>query len=107
MGQRLAPLAACGLNQLASNKVSRCLHHICGRLLVSVSGRVVLRADNQTTALLSATVNRLDDVDELLFILENEGEFVIVSSAQIAHDMFVALHVQNSSITFYPTMHSC
>lgn len=59
--------------------------------LVAVSGGIVLGADDQTTALFGATVNRLNYIDQLLLILENERQFVVVSGAQIAHDMFVAL----------------
>lgn len=58
--------------------------------LVSVSCRVILGTDDQTTALLCASVHRLDDIYELLLILENPVELVIVAGAEIAHDVFVA-----------------
>ncbi len=58
--------------------------------LVSISGRVVLRRDNQTPALLCTLVDCLDDVDELLFVFEDPVEFVVVAGAKITHHVFVA-----------------
>lgn len=78
--------------------------------LVSVSGRVICRnrllangvsipveiectfgADHQTTALLGALVYRLNDVDQLLLVLQHPVQLVVVSCAEIAHHMLVAV----------------
>ena len=40
-----------------------CPLHFYADHLISVTGRVVLGADNQTTSLLRASVDSLDDVD--------------------------------------------
>ena len=56
---------------------------------VSVSGRVVLGADDQTATLLGAAVDGLDDVDQLLFVLQHPIELIVVSGAEIAHHVFV------------------
>ena len=47
--------------------------------------------NNKTTALLRALVNRLDDIDQLLLILQHPVELVIVSGSEIAHHVFVAV----------------
>lgn len=63
--------------------------------LVSVSCRIVLGTDDQTPSLLRAAVDRLDDVDELLLVLEDERQLIVVTSSQIAHDVFIALYRMN------------
>lgn len=60
------------------------------RRLISVPGGVVLRADHQTTTLLGALVDGLDDIDQLLLVLQHPVQFVIVTRSEIAHHMFVA-----------------
>lgn len=59
-------------------------------VLVSVLGRVVLGRDNETAALARAAVYSLYDVDHLLLILQGPVDLVVVSGAQINHDVFVA-----------------
>ena len=61
----------------------------CGHL-VSVSRRIILGTDDQTTTLLGTSVNSLDNIDELLFIFEDPVEFIIVSGAEIAHHVFIS-----------------
>jgi len=58
--------------------------------LVSVSGGVILRTDNQTTTLLRTTIDRLDDINQLLLILQDPVELVVVTGTEIAHHMFIA-----------------
>lgn len=53
-------------------------------------GRLTLGTDDQTAALLRATVDGLDNVDELLFVLEHPVELVVVAGAEIAHHVLVA-----------------
>lgn len=60
------------------------------RELISVPCAVVLRADHQTLALLGPPVDRLDNVDELLLILQHPVELVVVARAEIAHHVLVA-----------------
>lgn len=55
-----------------------------------MSGRVILRADHQTASLLCAAVDRLDDVDQFLFVFEDPFDLVIVASAEIDHHVFVS-----------------
>jgi hypothetical protein len=58
--------------------------------LISVSSRVIFRTNNQTTTLLSASIDGLDDIDQLLLVLQNPVQLVVVTSAEIAHHVFVA-----------------
>lgn len=48
-------------------------------------------ADHQTTALLGALVYRLDDVDQLLLVLQHPVQLVVISCAEIAHHVLVAV----------------
>jgi uncharacterized 2Fe-2S/4Fe-4S cluster protein (DUF4445 family) len=57
---------------------------------VSVSRGVILRRDDQTASLLRAFVNRFDDVNQFLLVLENPVEFVVVTGAEITHHVFVS-----------------
>lgn len=52
--------------------------------------QLTLRTDDQTTALLGSTVDSLDNVDQLLFILQNPVELIIITSTEIAHHMFIS-----------------
>src|SRR5690242_10604599 len=58
--------------------------------LVSIPRRVILRADDQTPPLLRAAINRLDNINQLLLILEHPIQLVVVSRAEIAHHVLVA-----------------
>ena len=58
--------------------------------LVLVLCRVILGRNDQTTTLTSATENGLDNVDQLLFALQCPVDLVVVSCAQIHHDVLVA-----------------
>lgn len=58
--------------------------------LVAVLCGVVFRRDDQTAALASTSVHRLDDVNHFLLVLQWPVDFVIVSRPQIDHDVFVA-----------------
>jgi len=63
---------------------------ILSKHLVSISSGIILWTDDQTSALLCASINGLDDVDQLLFILQNPVKLVIVTGTEIAHHVFVA-----------------
>ncbi len=52
--------------------------------------QLTLRADHQTSTLLCATIDSLDDVDQLLLVLQDPVQLIIVSSTEIAHHMFIA-----------------
>lgn len=62
---------------------------LCNRS-VSVSGRVILWRNHQTPSFLCAFVNRFNNVDEFLFVLQDPVEFVVVTRAKITHHMLVA-----------------
>jgi len=59
-------------------------------ILVSVLGRIVLGGHDQTSALPGAPVDSFNDVNQLLFILHGPVDLVVVTSAQINHDVLVA-----------------
>ena len=52
--------------------------------------RLTLRAHHQTSTLLCATVDSLDDIDQLLLVLQDPVQLVVVSSTKVAHHMFIA-----------------
>lgn len=58
--------------------------------LVSISSRVVLRADHQPPPLLSPAIDGLQDIDKLLLIFEDPVQFVVVPGSKIAHHVLVA-----------------
>ena len=58
--------------------------------LISVAGRVVFGADDQTTALFRTTVDGLDDVYQLLLVFQDPVEFIIVSGTEIDHHVFIS-----------------
>lgn len=51
---------------------------------------VILWADHQTTALLGTPINRLNNIDELLLVLQNPVQLVVVAGTEIAHDVLVS-----------------
>lgn len=62
-----------------------------------MSRGVILGTDDETTSLLGASVDRLDDVDELLLVLQDPVQFVVVAGTEIAHDVFVAEEEHDSA----------
>lgn len=58
--------------------------------LVPVLGGVIFWRHHQTPTLSCSSVDGLYDVDHFLLVLQGPIDFVIVSSAQIDHDVFVA-----------------
>lgn len=58
--------------------------------LVAVPRGVVLGTDDETAALLGASVDGLDDIDEFLLVFEDEVEFIVVAGAEIDHHVFVS-----------------
>lgn len=57
---------------------------------VAVFSRVVFRRDHQTSAFTRTPVDGLDDVHHLLFVLERPVDLVVVTGAQIDHDVLVS-----------------
>ena len=49
-----------------------------------------LWADHQTSSLLGAAIDGLEDIDELLLVLQDPIELVVVAGSEIAHDVLVA-----------------
>lgn len=56
----------------------------------SVHRGLTLRADHQTPSLLGPSIDRLDDVNQLLLVLQYPVEFVVVARAEITHHVLVA-----------------
>lgn len=54
-----------------------------------------LRTNDQTTTLLGALVDGLDDVDQLLLVLQNPVQLVVVTGSEITHHMFIAIKVHD------------
>jgi hypothetical protein len=57
---------------------------------VAITRRVILRAHHQTPSFLRALVNRLNNINKLLLILEHPVQLVVISRAEIAHHVLVA-----------------
>jgi hypothetical protein len=88
--------------------------------LVSVSGRVIcgtvsfsfycqadiqltLWTDYQTTTFLRATVDGLDNINQLLLILQDPVQLIVISGTEIAHHVFIAEeeHEGDGIVEFY------
>lgn len=50
-----------------------------------------LRTNDQTTTLLRALVDGLNNVDELLLVLQHPIQLVVVAGAKIAHHVFISV----------------
>ena len=59
-------------------------------LSISIPRRIILRTNDQTPPLLRALVDRLDNINQLLLILQHPVELVVVAGAEIAHHVLVA-----------------
>ena len=57
--------------------------------LVAVASRVILGTHYQTPTLLRSSVDRLDDIDQLLLVLQHPVELIVVAGTKIAHHMFI------------------
>lgn len=55
-----------------------------------------LGANDQTATLLSALVDGLNDVDQLLLVLQDPVQFVVVTRSEITHHVFIAIEVHDS-----------
>ena len=55
------------------------------RDLVSIPGRIILRTNNQPPPLLRPAINRLNNINQLLLILQHPIQLIIVSRPEIAH----------------------
>lgn len=49
-----------------------------------------LWTNNQTTTLLRTTIDRLNNIDQFLFVLQNPVQLIVVTGAEIAHHVLVA-----------------
>lgn len=58
--------------------------------LISISCRVILRTNHKTSSLFRTLVNRLDDIDQLLFILQYPIQLVVITGPKIAHHVLVS-----------------
>ena len=54
------------------------------------TGKLTLRTNHQTPPLLSPSVNRFNNVNQLLLVLEYPVQFVVVPRPEIAHHVLVA-----------------
>ena len=71
--------------------------------LISVFSRVILGRHNQPPPLPSAPVHGLYDVDQLLLVLHGPVDLVIVTGAQVNHDVLVpggVIHTYKLTILF-------
>lgn len=57
--------------------------------LVPVPRRIILRADNQPSTFSRALIDRLNDINQLLFILQDPVQFIIIPRTKITHHMFI------------------
>jgi len=60
------------------------------KYLVAISGRIILRTNNKTSTLLSTSVDRFNNVDQLLLVFQHPVQLVIISRTKIAHHVLVA-----------------
>jgi hypothetical protein len=63
--------------------------------LVSISRRIVLWRNHQTSTLLRTLINRLDNVYQLLFVLQHPIQLVIVACSEIAHHVLVPVEEED------------
>lgn len=57
---------------------------------VSIPRGIVLGTNNQTAAFLRTPIDRLDDIDQLLLVLQHPVQLVVVAGTKIAHHVFIA-----------------
>lgn len=50
-----------------------------------------LRTNDQTTALLRAFVDSLDNIDQLLLVLQHPVQLVVITRSKITHHMLIAI----------------
>lgn len=58
--------------------------------LVPIPRRIILRTNHQTPPLLRPPINRLNDINQLLLILQHPVQLVVVSRPKITHHVLVA-----------------
>jgi hypothetical protein len=69
---------------------------------VSVTCRIILGADHQTSTLLRTSVYRLEDIDELLLVFKDPVELIVIAGSEIAHHM---LYRRQPNIAHYTDAH--
>lgn len=60
-------------------------------MLVAIFRGIVFRGDDQTATFASATIDRFDNVDEFLSIFQSPTDLIVITSAQIDHDVFISV----------------
>jgi hypothetical protein len=65
---------------------------------ISVFGGIILVADYQTATLATATIDELNEIDELLFVGESPVDFVVIAGAEIDHDVLVAVEEHDGGL---------
>lgn len=58
--------------------------------LVSIPGRIVLRTNDQPPSLLCPLVDRFNNINQLLFVLQHPVELVVVPCPEVTHHMLIA-----------------
>lgn len=53
--------------------------------------RLTLRTNDQTTSLLRALVDGLNDIDHLLLVFKHPVQLVVVTRAKITHHVFIPI----------------
>jgi hypothetical protein len=90
-------------HRLGTLPFRRIFQYIRGVPSISVTRRIVLRANNKTSTLLRTLVDRFNNIYQLLLILQHPVQLVVVASAEIAHHVFVAEeeHERDCVVEFY------
>lgn len=60
-----------------------------GTILVAIFCGIILRANNQTTALTSTPIHRFNDINHFLFVFQWPIDFIVVTRSQINHNVLV------------------
>ena len=55
-----------------------------------MTGRVILRTVDQTSSLLSAFVNNLQDINHLLLIVQHPVDLVVITRTKVTHHMLIS-----------------
>lgn len=62
-----------------------------------MSGTVILRTNNQTPPLPCPTINRLNNINQLLLILQYPIQLVVVTRPKITHHVLVAVEEHDAA----------
>ena len=67
------------------------------RVSVTIFGGIIFRRNNQSSTLAGSAINCFNNVDKFLFVVNCPVDFVVVSSAQINHYVFVPIEKHHSA----------